>query len=374
MNPTASSPNFSGQVIPSTFLNSLVSQQASGKLTVQNPFDEFVVWQVYLGNGKINFANSISGSVERIKYLVGAPFNQRQVTLPLQINNDYDYLCELRKKELFSFQETRTILAQLTQEALVQILSLPKAYCTFNKNDNLHELFLNLDFQKSITPLKNKIRYWWELRSEVNSPFQRPLVDNWNKLDQALVKNQAHGRQWLKAFHQCIENLDCLYSIANKTQLSTLQLALLLRPLIKSGEIKMLPYQEIEIDNRPLVVYVNDRPAMQRVFQHTLEAGGFRTNCLENPFKALSILLGQKPTAIILDAEMHDINGYHLCSLCRKSGALKNVPILIVGEKNSIVGRIRAKLSGGSGYINNSLLPKELLNSINKCLISSVAS
>ena len=370
MNLITRTPDFSGQAIPHTLLNHLISQQETGKLTIQNPFDEFVVWQIYLGKGKINFANSVSGSVERLNYLIGSHLNENKITLPPQINNDYDYLCELRKKDFFSFQQTRTILAQLTQEALVQILSLPKAHYTFDKNDNLHELFLNLDLEKSLTDLKPKIRYWWELRTEINSPFQRPLVENWSVLQQSLMKKQSFRKQWLRGFHQCVEDLDCLYSIATKTQLSTLQLALVLRPLIKTGEIKMLPYQEILIDHRPLIVYVNDRPAMQRVFKYTLEAGGFRTTCLENPFKALSILLGQKPAAIILDAQMQEINGYHLCSLCRKSGVLNNVPILIVGEKNSIAGRIRAKLSGASAYITKSLLPKELLQSINQCLVS----
>jgi CheY-like chemotaxis protein len=161
-----------------------------------------------------------------------------------------------------------------------------------------------------------------------------------------------------------MENLDCLYGIASRTQLSTLQLALLMRPLIKSGEIKMLSYQEIKTDNRPLVVCVNDRPAMQRILQYTLDAGGFRSLQLEDPFKALSILLGQKPKAILLDADMENISGYQLCSLCRKSGALNEVPIFILGENNGISERIRAKLSGASAYIGKPFLPNELLKLI----------
>lgn len=364
MNTTALTPRFSGQAIPSSLLNDLVNRQATGKLTVQNPFDELVTWQVYLGNGKIHFANSATGPEERLNYLIGSHLHQRKITLPPKINNDYDYLCELWKKEIFSFQETRAILTQFTQEALVQILSLPKTNCDFNKGEHLHHLFLNLDFQKSVTPLKQKIRYWWELRSEINSPFQRPLVENWDKFNRTLVKTELRGHNLLKRFRQCMENLDCLYGIASRTELSTLQLALLMRPLIKSGEIKMLSYQEIETDNRPLVVCVNDRPAMQRILQYTLDAGGFRSLQLEDPFKALSILLGQKPKAILLDAEMESISGYQLCSLCRKSGALNDVPIFILGEKNGISERIRAKLSGASSYISKPFLPNELLKLI----------
>ena len=93
MNTTALTPRFSGQAIPSTLLNDLVNRQATGKLTVQNPFDELVNWQVYLGNGKIHFANSATGPEERLNYLMGNHLNKRKITLPPKIHNDYDYLC-----------------------------------------------------------------------------------------------------------------------------------------------------------------------------------------------------------------------------------------------------------------------------------------
>ena len=82
MNTTALTPSFSGQAIPSTLLNDLVNRQATGKLTIQNPFDELVTWQVYLGNGKIHFANSATGPEERLNYLIGSHLNKRKITLP----------------------------------------------------------------------------------------------------------------------------------------------------------------------------------------------------------------------------------------------------------------------------------------------------
>ncbi|MFM7578965.1 MAG: DUF4388 domain-containing protein, partial [Microcystaceae cyanobacterium] len=150
-----------GQAVPAALLHTLVEKQMSGKVTIQNPFDEFVNWQVYLGNGRIHFANSANGSVERLNYLIGNALHQRKITLPPQIQDDYQYLCELWKKDIFSFQQTRSILTQSSQEALVQILSLPKTHYTFNPEAGLDQLFLNLELTKVMTPIKHKIRYWW---------------------------------------------------------------------------------------------------------------------------------------------------------------------------------------------------------------------
>ena len=57
------------QVIPYKLLKRLIMDGVSGRLVIQNPFDEYVNWQVYLGNGKIYFANSAVGLVERLSYL-----------------------------------------------------------------------------------------------------------------------------------------------------------------------------------------------------------------------------------------------------------------------------------------------------------------
>lgn len=354
--------------IPAKLLHSLVDKQMSGKLTIQNPFDELVVWQVYLGDGRIHFANSLNGSVERLNYLIGSSLNQRKITLPSKITSDYEYLCELWKKDFFTFQQTRSILTQSTQEALVQVLSLPKTSYTFTAEQELDKVFLNLDLTKIITPIKHKIRYWWELRSDINSPFQRPLVENWDNLHRTLAETHLYGQHWIKRFYSCLKDLNCLYEIASTTEISTLQLALMLRPLIKSGEIKMLPYQEIKMDQRPLIVLIDQRATTQRMVSYILENGGFRALILEDPFKALPILLNQAPIAILINAELPEMNGYQFCSFCRKSSQLKDTPIVLLGKRESLVEKIRSKLSGASGYLCEPFLPQELLQSLNRLL------
>ncbi|MFM1843563.1 MAG: hypothetical protein RLZZ490_2306 [Cyanobacteriota bacterium] len=56
--------------IPQELLNQLVDDKFSGKLSIQNPLDEFVNWQVYFGNGKIHFASSSVGNAKRLNYIL----------------------------------------------------------------------------------------------------------------------------------------------------------------------------------------------------------------------------------------------------------------------------------------------------------------
>ncbi len=359
------------QEVPYNFLQKLVQHQVSGKLIVQNPFDEYVNWQIYLGNGKIHVANSRVGSSERLAYLLGQYLKDRNIQLPTDLIDDYEFICRLRKQEIFSFQETRTILTQCTQEALVQILSLPKSNCYLDSKSRLEQLFLNLDFEQIAALIKPKIRYWWQLRSEINSPFQRPLVEDWQKLHFVLAKTTWNEKNQLQKLNQSLKNLNSLYKIGNLTKISTLQLALLLHPLIKSGDIMMLSYQEIQEDYRPSIAYIGDRPANQRMAQFTLENSGFKATLIDNPFKALAVLLSQKFDLVLIDTNMVDMDGYQLCSLCRQSDSLKKLPIILLTDENNLTCRIKAKLSGATSHLGKPFLPQELVTMINTHLVKS---
>jgi CheY-like chemotaxis protein len=55
------------------------------------------------------------------------------------------------------------------------------------------------------------------------------------------------------------------------------------------------------------------------------------------------------------------MNGYQLCSFCRKSNQLKNTPIILLRNGENLVDTIRAKLVGATGSVRQPFLPQELL-------------
>lgn len=357
--------------IPANVLQSLIEKQATGKLIVRNPLDEFVTWQVYLGKGKIHFANSGVGCIERIKYLLGNYLTKQKIDLPQQINDDYKYLCDLWKKEVFSFQQTRSVLTQFTQEALVQVLSLPKTECSFDYDKGLKHLFLNLDLDKTISPVEHKIKYWGELHPLINSPFQRPLVENWQEAKAMLNSSHQRSAQWCEHFLGELKNLSCLYEIARKTNTSVLELALLLRPQIKQGKIKMLSYQEIESDNRPVVISVNHHQSIQKIIQDYLGQKEFKVVCIKDSCQALAAAISHNPHLILIDAEMPEISGYELCRLLRKSSAVRETPIILLNQQDGVMEQIQGHLAKATGQINKQFLLDELLQ-VNRNYLSPV--
>lgn len=354
----------SGNEIPAQFIPQLINQPIRGKIRIQNPFDELVYWQIYFGDGRIYYANSSNGAKERLNYLIGRTLNSYRITLPHYLDDDYDYLCDLWKKDIFTFQQLRSICSQGTQEALVQIFSLPKTEYVVDFDHTLDHIFLNLETRRAILPNQHKIKYWWKLRPDINSPFQRPLVENWNSLQQIITDVKIQGPSWMKCLQNCLTNLNCLYDIAGKTQMSTLQLALLLQPLVKTGEIKMLPYQDIESDNRPLAIFINQRESQRTIINNLLQNNGFRVLVLDDPFKALTIALNQNPQLVLVDVDLPEMDGYQFCAFCRKSPQLKSTPIILLGRESGLLPMIRSKLCHASAYLSNAEFPLKLVDTI----------
>jgi twitching motility two-component system response regulator PilG len=335
---------------------------------IQNPLDSSIHWRVYLGNGRIHYAGSGMGAAERLNYLVGRYLPNRKSTLPPQITDDYQYFCNLWQTSQFSFQEVRAVLAKFTQEALIEIVSQNKAFCHFENTVGLEHLLLYLNLKKIMLPVEDKVRLWWQLRGQIGSLFQRPLITNRPRLMELIQTELGEKNPSFRNLPHFLDDQVCFYELASQMEMSTLKLAILLNPLIQEGAIAMGSYVLPTQDNRPIVACIDDSPSIQRVVKFTLESSGYQVISIKESLKALTSLLNPKPDLILMDINMPDIDGYQLCSLCRKSSALRDIPIVMLTGRDGILDRVKAKMVGCVGYISKPFLPQELVKIVNTYL------
>jgi len=353
---------------PSDLLTQLNQDRFTGTVIIQNPDDEFVTWQIYLGNGKIHYANSSIGLTERCRYLLKRNSLAQSLQLPTHLSQEYDYFYQLWKGKSLTFEESRAILECLTREALLQILSLPQSKCCLSSDNDLPMPLLNLDIDQISVTLRHKIRCWQSLKPHINSPFQRPLIHDWPTVESWLKAADEYGDRWLTQLHNSLSRLSCLYDIAYHTQSSTLDLSVLFARLSKSEQITMLPYQEITPEERAHIVYIDEHPASQRMVSYSLEKKNFRVTSIADPCQALMALQGLKVDLIIINANMTAINGFQLTKLCRQTPRLESLPIILTIENNNLIHDIKTKLSGASSYLHKPFLPQELIACVEKHL------
>lgn len=93
---------------------------------------------------------------------------------------------------------------------------------------------------------------------------------------------------------------------------------------------------------------------------------------INEPSKAISVILKKHPDLIFLDLIMPDINGYELCYNIRKFSEFETIPIVILTSKNALIDRVKAKVVGATTFITKPPEKKEILAILDKYLSSNI--
>lgn len=100
------------------------------------------------------------------------------------------------------------------------------------------------------------------------------------------------------------------------------------------------------------VLIIDDDPWMQRVFSRILIAEGFKKYYLaSNGYEGLALAIEHKPTLILLDIIMPDLNGCQILKMIKYIKMLKNIPVIIASAApNPTSLGVSIKL-GAAGFI-----------------------
>ncbi|BAW95323.1 two-component response regulator [[Synechococcus] sp. NIES-970] len=347
-------------VIPGKALQTLIERRVSGTVSVYDPVDDSVFWQLYLGGGKLHFATSGMGKPERLDYLLGQLFPSTQFPISDTLSRDYDYICQIWKMGKFSLQQVRQVLFFITQEAVSQFLALPRAAVKFERTLGLDPLLLSLSLRQIVRPLQDTIRSWVQLRSDISSPFQRLYLGDF---DQITSQSWLHMQNY-ELVANMLESLNqkmTLYELSRSMGKTTTELGGILQPFIQAGGIQVLPYEAIASPPKPLIACIDDSKATQRIVKMTLEASGLEVIGVTDPAQALSTFVHKRPELILMDINMPEIDGYELCRMFSQSNLLKNIPVIMLTGRDGLLDRIRARMIGASDYIAKPFDPQDLI-------------
>ncbi|MBC6417879.1 MAG: response regulator [Prochloron sp. SP5CPC1] len=344
-------------VIPSKIVKQLIDDKVSGRLTIYDVSDKSVQWRVFMGDGKIHFASSAMGERERQTYLLSQLLPQSKLPFLSDLSDDYQYVCNIWRAGNLSLQQLRRVLFQLTREAVSQVWGLSRGLIKFKKTIGLDPLLLSLPLNKLIFGVQEEIKTWVQLRPEITSPFQRPLIENRERVFNHSWLNGPND-DWVENLVRTFNKNPCLYEVAHRTGQDSLDLALFLQPLVKDGAIKMLPYGNPKNKNSPLIACIDDSETSQQFVKKVLEASGFRVINIVNPARSMMTLARHKPDLILMDINMPEIDGYELCQVLKQSRLMRKTPITMLTGRDGLIDKIRAKLVGAVGYISKPCNPQ----------------
>ena len=353
---------------PAKILKKALIEQKSGRITVYDPNEPSTGWRVYTGEGQIHFAESTVGQQDRLSYLVQRYAPHMPLIAPGQPISVYLRLYRSWQTARLSLNQLRKLLTLITQEALIHFLAIPQATFGFEPNVGLDPLLLSLSLREVIAPIRARISWWGMVRPHLNSPLQRPFLHDRDKFFQFLWKATEQHQQ-LQDLGAYLEQQLCLYQLSSHLNLHVQELANALQPLIHAGAIGTVPYLQSETVQRPLVACLNVPPTHQRYIRLTLESSGYDLLALSHTETDWMTVLVERPVRLmVLDLETPDFDGYELCRQMGQMPDLAQIPIVLLSNREGIVDRMRARLSGAAAFLPKPFNPQELLTVLQKLL------
>ena len=125
------------------------------------------------------------------------------------------------------------------------------------------------------------------------------------------------------------------------------------------------------VDDRPLVMVVDDSPTVRKLVSLTLERRGYRVISAYDGVAAIKELGNCRPDLILLDINMPRLDGYRLCKLIKKHEATQTIPVVMLSGKDGMFDKLRGRLVGCSDYITKPFEADALSHKVAKYLIST---
>ncbi|WP_404788293.1 PleD family two-component system response regulator [Altericista sp. CCNU0014] len=344
-----------GLEAPIQVLHRIILAQASGKLSVSDPHDPEVLWQVFVGNGQIHFATSLAGQGDRLAYFLKVA----GIFLPFDTlkTSDYQFLCSQWRVGRLTLAQLRAVLTLMTQDALIQILKLPQADVRVERQLGLDPLLISVPIVKLLSSELSALRLWQTVLPDILSPLQRPTIDDpkrWNEV----LNSPGQTIPRLHLIQPFLGSNFCLYQIAREMGVELIGIVPLLQFLVRLGLIRMQPYRAQPQRVKPTIACIDGSVEVQANVKRTLEPEGYQVISLTEPTHVWSILQQQPPHMLLLDVDGFD--GYSFVKALSRSERFKSMPVVALSERQGIVHRLWARRVGVTDCLAKSFDPKVL--------------
>jgi two-component system cell cycle response regulator DivK len=117
-----------------------------------------------------------------------------------------------------------------------------------------------------------------------------------------------------------------------------------------------------------VVLIVDDEPDNLGVAQKVLSYGGADVHIARNGLEGLSVLERVKPTFILLDLSMPEMDGWEMFERARSLETLSDVPIIALTAHAMAGDKKRVMDAGFDGYIAKPFRINSFMDEIHRCL------
>lgn len=116
------------------------------------------------------------------------------------------------------------------------------------------------------------------------------------------------------------------------------------------------------------ILVVEDSVISRRVIHNTLSVLGHKLIEAGDGYEALAQLSNERPDLVLLDLTMPGMDGYQVLSLMKQKPEFKNIPVIILSARDSLMDKLKGRLSGSDEYLTKPFSSVELEDKVKKYL------
>ena len=132
---------------------------------------------------------------------------------------------------------------------------------------------------------------------------------------------------------------------------------------------KELPKKDQPQNSAPAkILVVDDEPSITKLVKHLLESEGMEVEVAENAKTAADLVAKFRPTILITDRMMPDMDGFELIKLLRRNTEFSQMKIIMLTVVDTFDDIRRSILVGADDYIRKPFDPQELIWSVKRHL------
>ncbi len=119
------------------------------------------------------------------------------------------------------------------------------------------------------------------------------------------------------------------------------------------------------------ILIVEDSLTQAMHLQFVLQESGYAVRVARNGALGLAAAQAEKPTVIISDVMMPEMNGYEMCARIKQDATLKDVPVVLLTSLSDPRDVIRGMQCGADSFLTKPFVPDLLLRRVHQILVNA---
>ena len=118
-------------------------------------------------------------------------------------------------------------------------------------------------------------------------------------------------------------------------------------------------------DPRPLVLVVDDDPAVTNLLERSLETEGYRVRCASSAVGGVSLAWSEeRPSVIVIDITIPDVDGFDVAARLRSHPRSADIPLIFMSTRSGLKDRRAAR--GAQNFLIKPFRPSQLIQMLRK--------